>query len=116
MKAAGGSPARRRRWLWWLVASICFAHAESVPVGDEIRFFAIPPQSLETALISYAEQARLQIIFRTDLLKGRRSPGLNGTYTLDAATMALLAKTGFSMQFVGPRTVVVDVEPAAAIE
>lgn len=108
------SPKKTPRWRWlWLLAPLSFVHADDGAVGAEVRFFAIPPQSLETALISYAEQARLQIIFRTDLLKGRRSPGINGTYTVDAATMVLLAKSGFSLQFVGPRTAVVDVEPAA---
>lgn len=99
----------RRRWLLPLLMSIGLVCADG-GVSDEIRFFAIPPQSLETALVSYAEQARLQIIFRADLLEGHYSPGLNGSYTVSAATMALLAKTGFSLHFVGPRTVVVDAE------
>jgi iron complex outermembrane receptor protein len=85
--------------------------AGSGETGEEVHFFAIPPQSLETALISCAEQAGLQIIFRTDLLKGYRSGGINGTYTVRAATTELLANTGFSLEFVGPRTAVIDVRP-----
>ncbi|AMN47786.1 hypothetical protein ACG33_11895 [Steroidobacter denitrificans] len=76
-------------------------------LGDELHFFSIPPQQLSTALLAYAEQADLQIIFRTDLLQEYHSPGIYGTYTIAAATLALLVETGFNIEFVGPRTVVV---------
>lgn len=75
--------------------------------GGELHFFSIPPQSLSTALLAYAEQAGLQIIFRTDLLQGYQSSGIHGTYTIADATLALLAETSFSLEFVGPRTAVV---------
>lgn len=109
---------RRRRRLASAVLCLpwCVAMSAAPPVvdfsavealGDELHFFSIPPQLLSTALLAYAEQAGLQIIFRTDLLQGYRSPGIHGTYTIADATLALLAETGFSIEFVGPRTAVV---------
>lgn len=79
----------------------------AAPVTDEVHFFAIPPQALETALIAYAEQASVQILFRPDLLKGQQSPGINGAYKLSAAIAALLAGTDLTIEFVGVRTVLV---------
>jgi iron complex outermembrane recepter protein len=80
--------------------------------NTHLRFFDIPPQSLETALLAYAEQAGIQIMFRSELLQAQRSPGVRGVYDPLAAIVELLRSTGFEFQLVGDRTLIVS--PAAA--
>ena len=56
--------------------------------------FSIPAGSLAAALNAYASQAGRQLMFTSDQVAGRRTPGLSGRMTADAALAQLLSGSG----------------------
>lgn len=100
---------------WFALVSLSGAVIAGEPIersaSGSLKYFDIPPQALDTALIVCAEQAGVQILFRADLLKGRQSPGIKGLYDPAAAIAALLNSTGFRFEFSGARTVIVSAAP-----
>ena len=68
------------------------AQAQS-PAPAQINF-SIPAGSLAAALNAYASQAGRQLMFTSDQVAGRRSPGLSGRMSADAALDQLLAGSG----------------------
>ncbi|MBS0460934.1 MAG: TonB-dependent receptor [Proteobacteria bacterium] len=58
----------------------------------------IPAGDLATALDAYARQSGTQVIYRSDQLKGARSPGLTGQAASPQALDALLKGSGFTAQ------------------
>jgi iron complex outermembrane recepter protein len=56
--------------------------------------FSIPAGSLAAALNAYASQAGRQLMFTSDQVAGRRTPGLSGRMTADAALSQLLVGSG----------------------
>lgn len=68
------------------------AQAQS-PTPAQINF-SIPAGSLAAALNAYASQAGRQLMFTSDQVAGRRTSGLNGQMTADAALEQLLAGSG----------------------
>lgn len=62
--------------------------------------FDIPAQPLNAALTAYGAATGLQMLYNSALADGRRSEGVTGTLTPDAALRALLAGSGL----VGHRT------------
>jgi iron complex outermembrane recepter protein len=69
--------------------------------------FAIPPQSLSTALIAFGKQANVQVLTAGDTTAVFRSGGVSGTFTPDAALVRLLQGSGLSYAFIDAGTVVV---------
>lgn len=72
-----------------LAAAPMPAHAQAAP-----RSYEIPAGSLEEALTRFGSAAGILISFPADLTKGRASPGLRGSFTVDTGLAALLANTG----------------------
>jgi len=68
-----------------LVAQTAAAHA---------RAFDIPAGPLASALHRLASSADVLLSFTPEQTQGRQTPGVRGTYTVDAALQALLAGTG----------------------
>src|ERR1700722_3247508 len=58
--------------------------------------FDIGPQPLSSALNALALQSRQQILFTPEVAEGKRTPGVQGNLTADAALAHLLAGTGLS--------------------
>ncbi len=58
--------------------------------------FDIKPQPLASALNTLALQSHRQILFTPEVVKGKTTPGVKGTLTVDAALAELLAGTGLS--------------------
>ena len=54
----------------------------------------IPSQSLDSALRTFAQTTRQQIVFDMDVVRGRTSPALRGRYTVTDAITNLLANSG----------------------
>jgi|GEM_PF-6794763 len=67
--------------------------------------FNIPAQSLNTAVLAFADRAGLQVFFDAERLKGLRSSGVQGTYSREQAIGQLLLGTGVSYRFTGATTV-----------
>ncbi len=74
--------------------------------------FAIPPQTLPTALIAFGRQANVQVLTAGGRVDAVRSQGVSGEYTAAAALERLLAGTGLGYAFVDVGTVVVKPLPA----
>jgi TonB-dependent siderophore receptor len=74
------------------------AVAESVTLN-------IPAQPLKNALRSFAEATHLQLVYNSELVAGRASPKLSGSYTPAAALQQLLAGSGLEYRFTSPRVV-----------
>src|ERR1700761_6604057 len=55
--------------------------------------FDIPAEPLSQALTDFSQAASQQIIYSETLVKGRKTPGLHGSYTAAEALNALLAGT-----------------------
>ena len=58
------------------------------------RSYEIPAGSLDEALTRFGSAAGILLSFPADLTKGRASPGLRGSFTVDTGLAALLANTG----------------------
>lgn len=57
----------------------------------------IPAQDMESALKTLAGTTHEQIVFRSTVVRGRRSNALRGAYTADAAITALIRGSGLSV-------------------
>ncbi|WP_164738519.1 TonB-dependent siderophore receptor [Aquabacter cavernae] len=75
--------------------------------------FNIPAQDLGSALTVFADRAGLRLLFPSDLVAGRRTPGLSGAYTPDAAIARLLQGTGLVYRFTRSDTVTISGPNAA---
>ncbi|RMS41533.1 TonB-dependent siderophore receptor, partial [Pseudomonas coronafaciens pv. garcae] len=72
------------------------AAESSVPNQDvtAARSFSIPAGDLGQVLNSFSEQADLALAFAPALTRGKRSTGLQGTYSTDEAIARLLGGSG----------------------
>jgi iron complex outermembrane recepter protein len=62
--------------------------------ADESTYqFDIPAEPLSQALTDFSQVASQQIIYSEDLIRGRSTPGLHGTYTVGNAVKLLLSGT-----------------------
>jgi len=63
--------------------------------ADEAKTtFSIPAQDLSTALREFARQSNREILFSSEVAQGKKSKGVKGDLTADAALIKLLAGTG----------------------
>lgn len=58
----------------------------------------VPPSRLSDGIARFIAQTRQQLLYAPALLKGRRTAGLNGSYTPDRALALLLRGTGVSFR------------------
>ncbi len=66
--------------------------------ADHEAQFNIPAQSLETALLSFSEQADLVVTASPDLVAGQQAPALNGMMAREKALKMLLSSSGLDVQ------------------
>ena len=71
----------------------------------EVRTFEIAPQSLSSALLIFAEQSGLEVLFDARIAEGKSSPGVRGSHTPEQALDQMLDGTGLRYRFVGGNTV-----------
>ena len=72
--------------------------AEEVTIEREFDF-NIPQQPANMALIEFAEQSDLTLVFPDDLVRGKSAKALIGTYTRQEGIDVLLAGTGLTPKF-----------------
>jgi hypothetical protein len=65
----------------------------------------IAAQPLDDALREFSRQSGVQIVFFSHISQGFKSPGANGSYTLEGALEALLSGSGLSFRIINTRTV-----------
>ncbi len=99
---------------WRVLSVIALAIAIAVWSGtvaaqqqSAVIKFEIPPQSVASALLSFSEQADLQIIVDASAVDGLRSVAVSGSMQPNDALDKLLAQTGLSYEYSSARTVTV---------
>jgi len=97
---------RIRTFIVWLLATAlvraAYADAASIPLE-----FHIPGGDATAALTEFSRQARLQLLFDYDVVKGHTTKPLDGLYTPAAALQRLLGDTDLEFDFVNERTLAV---------
>ncbi|MGO1070436.1 TonB-dependent receptor domain-containing protein [Lysobacter sp. CA199] len=81
--------------LGWSALLVC-SPAAAQGGQDTAHHYALPSQSLASALNQVASAADAQILVPPDLVRGRVAPALSGRYTVGEAIARLLAGTGLS--------------------
>ena len=74
-----------------LVGGVFFRVGDTADAAEPIYRFDIPAEPLGQALTDFSQTASQQVIYSENLVKGRRTPGLHGSYTVAEALNALLA-------------------------
>ncbi len=108
----GSTAFRQRRWgsvvggvlcSWALVALLGAAASRA---QSPARLAAdIPPQPLAEALAAYARQTGLQLVFVSEIARGKTSKGAPAGLTQVAALTRLLDGTGLRFEFLNERSV-----------
>lgn len=65
------------------------------------RSYQIAAGPLDAALVSFAKSADVLLVYRPELVRDLRSPGLNGSYTVQQALSALLSGTDLAASATG---------------
>lgn len=87
---------------WVLPAPL---HAQSA--SSEDQHYDIPAQPLASALVSFANRARVSIAYDEDLIAKLRSTPAKGRLSPQIALATLLQGTGLTARFTGPRSVII---------
>ncbi len=82
-------------------------------VADDTRQFDldIPGSDLDSALLALGTAAELRVVFEPKRFNGLHTPGIRGRFTAAQALNRLLANTGFTYVFTGPRSVRLEARP-----
>jgi iron complex outermembrane receptor protein len=78
----------------------------AMELGQE-KHFDIPPQQLPAALLKFSEQSGVQVTSPGQLIEGRKSPGVIGTFSPGKALAMLLKDTSLNYDIVDGNTVVI---------
>ena len=78
----------------------------AMELGQE-KHFDIPPQQLPAALLKFSEQSGVQVTSPGQLVEGKKSPGVVGTYNPARALALLLKDTSLNYDVVDGNTVVI---------
>ncbi|MGH9852397.1 MAG: TonB-dependent receptor plug domain-containing protein, partial [Blastocatellia bacterium] len=76
--------------------------------------FDIPPGALESVLTAFQNLTGLQVLVPNEKLRAIPSPGVSGVYTAERALAQILAGTGVTYRFSGPKIVTLELEGVAA--
>ncbi|MGE3712564.1 MAG: TonB-dependent receptor plug domain-containing protein, partial [Hyphomicrobiaceae bacterium] len=68
----------------------------------------IPAQSLSGALVQYSNATGVQLFFNANLVRGKKAPGLRGSFTTDQAMSRMLSGTGLTYRTSGNAVTIVD--------
>lgn len=89
------------------VATPCAARAQSVA-------FNIEPQALAGGLQEFARQTDREILYAPELVANRRTGGVSGSFTPEAAMQRLLAGTNLTFRQTGGNVIVLQAATTAA--
>ena len=96
-----------------LVCSVPLALRRRHPAGQaamelgQEKHFDIPPQQLPAALLKFSEQSGVQVTSPGQLVEGKKSPGVVGTFNPARALALLLKDTSLNYDVVDGNTVVI---------
>ena len=75
--------------------------------------FDIPAQSLETALLRFSEQARIQVVVANGAARGAMAPQVKGEFSAAQALHLLLEESALTYEVTDERTVAIRAESSA---
>jgi catecholate siderophore receptor len=81
---------------------------------QQTQRFDIPPGPLEMVLVTFQKLTDLQALVPDEKLRAIPSPGVSGVYTVDRALAQMVAGTGVTYRFSGPKIVTMELEGVAA--
>ena len=88
-----------------LPAYLLLASRPAAAAAGQSHTFAIPAQSLVTALARFTETSGVQFFFDAAIARNLQSPGVTGSLTAEAALQRLLDGTGLTYRFTNDTTV-----------
>ena len=88
-----------------LVTGVFFGLGDTAAAADPTYRFDIPREPLGQALTDFSQASAQQIIYSENVVEGRTTPGLHGSFTVNDAIRALLNGTDLK----------VDVNPAGVL-
>jgi iron complex outermembrane recepter protein len=74
---------------------------------EALHKFNIPAQSLDTALLAFSDQAKVQVLMWSDVRTNPHSQGATGDRSAASALAAILESTGLSFQQIDAETVAI---------
>lgn len=97
-------------YLWRLgialiVVGAVFARSSPAQEPADSVEFDLPQQSLASALLSFSEQANVQVIADASVIDGIQCARVSGSMPVEVALKALLDATGLTYAFSSARTV-----------
>src|SRR5580692_10230465 len=90
-----------RRYLCNVVAACLLLNiiaVGTVVADDAVKNFNIPEEDLGSALRDFGRQSNQEVLFSTDIVRDIKTPGLKGSYTVEAAIATLLAGTDLTVR------------------
>ncbi len=78
---------------------------------DTTRHYQIPAQSLNNALMRFAAESNLELVFTADKVRGMTANSLDGTMTADQALTRLLQGSGMTFRFINAHSVTLEQQP-----
>lgn len=75
--------------------------------AEQVQQYDIPAQSLNNALLHFAAESDLTLIFTSDKVRGLKSKALQGKHTAKQAIELLLQESGYKYQFIDINTVTI---------
>ncbi len=92
-------------------AAIALLAAAPSAFADEAQNFDIPAQDLAAALTAFARQSDREILFSTEAVQNRQSPGVEGELEPEAALAQLLTGTGLEWSLTSEGALLVNEAP-----
>lgn len=97
----------------WALAALLSAPAGAAQSPAKLAV-AISPQPLAGALTNFAKQTHLQLLYVSELARGKTSKGAPAGVEVDVALTRLLEGTGLRFEFLNERSVRIFAAPPAA--
>ncbi len=91
-----------------IMALIIFILCGKVSAESTTQQYHIPAQPLNSALMRFASDANLELLYTADKLRAFKTSGLNGSMTSEQALSKLLQGSGMTYRFVDAKTVTVE--------
>ncbi|HEY0680712.1 MAG TPA: TonB-dependent receptor [Steroidobacter sp.] len=89
---------------------------KTASADQALQEFKIAAQPLSQALREYAQQSGDQVVFYSEIGKGREAPAVEGSYTRQEALRRLLENTGLKYRRVNAKTVAISTDAPARPE
>ena len=74
--------------------------------AEAVVAFKVAAQPLEQALMQFGRQSKLQLSYKPDMVQGKISAGVEGTYTAKQALNLLLSGTGIRAKYIDNNAVI----------